>query len=93
MSQFYVICFDVADKKILRHVAIQMENFGQRVQYSVFECHLDNNELEDLKIRLDTIIDKKEDHVRYYGLCNKDKPKILLDGEGSITKDDDYYMN
>jgi len=43
MSKLYVICFDVADKKRLRQVAIQMENFGQRVQYSVFECHLDEN--------------------------------------------------
>ncbi len=92
MSKFYIICFDVADKKRLRQVAIQMENFGQRVQYSVFECHLDKKSLEDLKTRLDTIINKKEDHVRYYGLCNKDKPKILLDGAGSITPDNDYHL-
>ncbi|MEE9326664.1 MAG: CRISPR-associated endonuclease Cas2 [Cocleimonas sp.] len=92
MSQLYVICFDVADKKRLRHVAIQMENFGQRVQYSVFECHLDEGELEELKARLEAIINKKEDHVRYYGICNKDKSKILIDGSGSITRDNDYYM-
>ena len=92
MSRLYVICFDVAHKKRLRQVAIQMENFGQRVQYSVFECYLDANELEQLKQRLEKIINTNEDHIRYYGICNKDKGKILFDGMGSITPDNDYHL-
>jgi len=92
MIKLYVICFDVANKKRLRQVAIQMENFGQRVQYSVFECHLDDNKLEDIKQRLEKIINTTEDHIRYYGICNKDKGKILLDGTGSITQNNDYHF-
>ena len=92
MNQLYIICFDVAHKKRLRRVAIQMENFGQRVQYSVFECYLDAKKLEQLKQRLEKIINPEEDHIRYYGICNKDKGKILLDGTGSITQDNDYHL-
>ncbi len=92
MSQLYVICFDVADKKRLRHVAIQMQNVGQRVQYSLFECHLKEKELAKLQQRLTNIINPKEDHIRYYKLCDKDKNKITLDGRGQITQDDDYYF-
>ncbi len=91
-SRFYVICFDVSDEKRLRKVAIQMENFGMRVQYSVFECYLDATELETLKQRLLEIIDQDNDHVRYYGLCNKDVPKIVLDGLGMLTRDADYHL-
>lgn len=91
MSRFYVICFDVTDKKRLRQVSIQLENFGQRVQYSVFECHLDQSQLDELKQRLHAIINIEEDHIRYYGICDKDKPKILLDGMGLITPDKDYH--
>ena len=92
MNQFYVICFDISDKKRLRQVAIQMENFGQRVQYSIFECYLDANKLEELKSRLELIINPAEDHIRYYSICNKDKAKILIDGKGSIHQDADYHL-
>ena len=92
MSKLYIICFDIADKKRLRQVAIQMENIGQRVQYSVFECYLDANELEEIKQRLKKVINTKEDHIRYYGICNKDKSKILFDGTGILTPDADYHL-
>lgn len=92
MNQLYVICYDIADKKRLRKVAIQMENFGQRIQYSVFECYLSSVKLKQLEQRLEKIINLTEDHVRYYSICNKDKNKILLDGIGSITADNNYYF-
>lgn len=92
MSQFYVICFDVSNKKRLRQVAIQMENFGQRVQYSIFECYLDANKLEELKGRLELIINSEEDHIRYYSICKKDKGKILIDGNGSVHQEADYHL-
>ena len=37
MTTFYLICFDVRDAKRLRKIANEMENFGNRVQRSVFE--------------------------------------------------------
>lgn len=82
----------MADKKRLRRVAIQMENFGQRVQYSVFECYLDARKLKDLKARLKATIKKSEDHVRYYSLCNKDLKKILIDGTGTVQQEADYHL-
>ncbi len=38
------------------------------------------------------IMNPKEDHVRYYGLCNKDKTKVLLDGKGVISKEQDHHI-
>lgn len=92
MSQFYVICFDIANDKRLRKVAIQMENFGQRIQYSVFECYLDKTQLDRLQTRLQFIIDPEKDHIRYYHLCNKDYKKIQLDGIGNISPNNDYHL-
>lgn len=92
MKQLYAICFDVTDKKRLRQVAIQMENFGQRVQYSLFECYLDEQELQTLKNRLEKIIHTDKDHVRYYSICNKDKNKIQIDGKGTLTPQKDYHL-
>ncbi len=92
MSKLYVICFDITDKKRLHQVAIQLQNIGQRVQYSVFECYLDANELEEIKQRLKKIINTKKDHIRYYPICNKDKNKIRIDGTGSLSPDNDYHL-
>jgi len=43
-------------------------NYGQRVQYSVFECILDPALFTKLKHKLESIIDKDTDSLRYYYL-------------------------
>ncbi len=93
MEHFYIICFDIFNKKRLRQVAIQMENYGQRIQYSVFECHLNEENLNKLKQQLKQIIEPTKDHIRYYHLCPKDHKKILLDGKGVLTPNHDYHLH
>ena len=92
MKRFFVVCFDICDPRRLRRVANELENFGVRVQRSVFECRLDDSELADLKDRLSQLIDAAEDHVRYYSLCPKDIPAIVIDGDGSVTAEPDYHL-
>ena len=59
---------DTAGKKRLRHVAGACQDFGQRVQYSVFEIELDPAQWVELKARLEAIIDPRKDSLRYYFL-------------------------
>ncbi len=92
MTIFIVICFDICDPRRLRCVSNELENFGKRVQRSIFECHLGENELSELKERLSSHIDEEEDHVHYYQLCPKDKTKILVDGLGQISDDVDFHL-
>lgn len=88
----FLICFDICDAKRLRNVARQMENFGVRVQQSVFECYLDERELHELQKRLASVINEEEDTIRYYSLCDKDRNAILIDGIGRITVDNDFVL-
>jgi CRISPR-associated protein Cas2 len=55
-------------RKRLRHVAKQCQNFGQRVQHSVFECLVDPAQWTDMKQRLTDIIDPSRDSLRFYYL-------------------------
>jgi len=55
--------------KRLRHVAKKCEQYGVRVQYSVFECIVDNAQLRQLEIDLEKIIDHDRDSIRA-GLYN-----------------------
>jgi CRISPR-associated endonuclease Cas2 len=55
-------------KKRLRHVARACEDYGQRVQFSVFEIEVDPAQWAKLKARLEAIIRPEVDSLRYYYL-------------------------
>ena len=55
-------------QKRLRHIAETCENFGLRVQKSVFECRVDPAEWERLKAKLLSIYDAERDSLRFYFL-------------------------
>lgn len=52
--------------KRLRRVAKECQNYGQRVQNSVFECVLTEAQFVFLKSKIETIIDSGLDSVRFY---------------------------
>ena len=57
-----------AGRKRLRRVAKTCQNFGQRVQYSVFECQVNVEQYETLERLLLAIIDEEKDNLRFYRL-------------------------
>ncbi len=91
MTRFYMICFDIGDERRLIKVSDAAENYGTRVQRSVFECWLDDQGLSRLKNTMKELINAEEDQVRYYSLCPKDREKVLIDGPGELVPDQDYF--
>ena len=76
-----VVSYDVSTKekagqRRLRRVAKICEDYGQRVQNSVFECILDPERWTRLKLRLLDEIVPKEDSLRFYFLGANFKPRI-----------------
>ena len=67
-----LVSYDVAEndngKRRLRRVAHTCQNFGQRVQYSVFECLVDPAQWAKLKSQLMAEIDQEYDSLRFYYL-------------------------
>ncbi len=55
-------------KTRLRKIAKECENYGQRVQNSVFECLVMPDQFVKLKATLEKIMDKEKDSIRYYFL-------------------------
>lgn len=60
----------------LRKVAKKCEDYGRRVQNSVFECILDQAQTIKLKAMLTDIIDENLDSLRFYYLGNQYKTKV-----------------
>ncbi len=67
---------DADGKKRLRKVAKECVNYGQRVQNSVFECMVDASQALLLKDKLLSLIDEKQDSVRFYYLGNQYQTKV-----------------
>jgi CRISPR-associated protein Cas2 len=78
-----------AGKRRLRQVSKTCVNFGQRVQHSVFECVVDPEQWVRLKSRLEGIIDKDADSLRYYYLGSNWKNRVEHVGaKPSLDMDD-----
>ena len=76
-----LITYDVSTesdggKRRLRRVARACLDFGQRVQYSVFECEVDPTQWVKLKDRLCKEIDAETDSLRFYHLGANWKPRV-----------------
>ncbi|HOQ38725.1 MAG: CRISPR-associated endonuclease Cas2 [Clostridiaceae bacterium] len=92
-----LITYDVnteteSGRRRLRKVAKVCTNYGQRVQHSVFECVLDAAKARELKAKLEKLIDKEKDSLRFYNLGNNYKTKVdhigakpSFDMEGVLT--------
>lgn len=64
-----VVAYDIADHKRLRRVAKFMEDYGFRVQRSVFECDLSPAQISALEAGIKALIKRKADRVQIYQLC------------------------
>ncbi|WP_029060029.1 CRISPR-associated endonuclease Cas2 [Stappia stellulata] len=69
----------------LRAVAKACRDFGQRVQYSVFEIEVDPAQWTRLKARLERIIDPKHDSLRYYYLGSNWRRRVEHVGAKDAT--------
>lgn len=76
-----VVSYDVETNdrlgaKRLRHVAKICENYGVRIQNSVFECLVDYAHLELLKEELLDEIDDEQDSLYFFNIGKNYKHKI-----------------
>jgi CRISPR-associated protein Cas2 len=68
MRHRILVCYDVSADKRRDQVAKACESYGARVQFSVFECPLDELRLQQLKAALEAIINRDEDQVIFVSL-------------------------
>lgn len=75
-----LIAYDISDPKRLAKVAHLCEDHGIRVQYSLFECRLEADRLEDFWLQLEELIDPASDRLVAYRICVACAKEILTAG-------------
>jgi CRISPR-associated protein Cas2 len=79
----YLISYDISVDRRRTRIAKILEGFGQRVQYSVFECDLDANQYQVLWRKLVRTIQPDEgDSLRFYRLCAACVTNVTIVGTG-----------
>lgn len=64
----YLVCYDVSNDLRLRRVHKTMVGFGDRLQYSIFECRFTASDLARCKHALGKLIHHREDQVLFVSL-------------------------
>lgn len=81
-----VVSYDIPDDRRRTKVMKLLYGYGERVQYSVFECELRPADLEELKQRMRRLIQKDEDDVRFYPLCQRCLEKASALGKAKLHR-------
>lgn len=66
------MCYDIADDYRRSQVAKTMRGFGDRLQYSVFECQLNDLDLVRCRFALSGAINHKHDQILFVDLGPSD---------------------
>ena len=89
---FLVVSYDIADDRRRTRVAKLLRNYGQRVQYSVFECLLTDRQVRELRRRLHKLVRVEADSVRFYFLPQDAVAQIAIVGLGQVTREREVHI-
>lgn len=87
-----MISYDIVNDKTRLKVMKFLKDYGVRVQKSVFECNLDEDTFKKIKSRLEKIINRKKDRVRYYKICKACADRIEISGWGEFTEEEEFIV-
>lgn len=85
---YILITYDVSTKdkngaKRLRQVAKYCQNYGQRIQNSVFKCKIENYMLPSIENDLKNLMDLKKDNIKIFKLGKNIDSKIISLGKNT----------
>ncbi|MFW5697990.1 MAG: CRISPR-associated endonuclease Cas2 [Fimbriimonadaceae bacterium] len=87
-----VVCYDIADDRRRNKVAKILEGYGERVNFSVFECWLDRRRYNKLMQRLRRRVHPDQDVVRVYRMCASCADRREGLGEYELTALDEVIV-
>jgi CRISPR-associated protein Cas2 len=86
-----VITYDIQEDKRRTKIHKILKSYGQWMQFSVFECNLNETEYARLRSRLAKLIKPEEDSIRFYFLCACCHAKVERIG-GEAVRDESIFF-
>lgn len=88
----YVVSYDIESDKRRTKIAKTLEDFGQRVQFSVFECRLNPKDFVRMRERVKDLIHRETDSLIVYRLCESCVQGIHRIGARKVLDREDYIV-
>jgi len=86
----FVVAYDISDDRRRSRVARELETWGNRTQFSVFECDLDHREVEEM-IECVRELCVEGDALRVYRICQDCERNAIIVGGADLALDKDFY--
>jgi CRISPR-associated protein Cas2 len=81
----YVVSYDTPSNKRRKKFGDLLSGYGQRVQFSVFECVLTQEKFKELKLRLRKRWKAGEDSLRFYPISSHTLGQVEVWGEPPVS--------
>ena len=65
----YLVAYDISDDGARARVAARLAAWGDRIQWSVFECTLSAEEVEELYAEVVPLVDPMHDSIHFVPVC------------------------
>ena len=79
-----IVAYDISDDKPRNKVFKILKDYGQWMQYSLFECDLTQEKYSELRSKLKKKINPREDSIKFYFVCSS-----CLDKSNTLGQDND----
>lgn len=89
---FIVVVYDISNDRRRTKLHKALCDYGDPVQYSVFECLVDAEQLARMKKTVNRIIRPRTDRVRYYTLCRSCQKKIEVTSGAEVVSEEQVIV-
>jgi CRISPR-associated protein Cas2 len=79
-TQLWIVAYDSPSDSRRRRLAQLLEGYGQRLQWSVFACHLRTDQLRALTRHLEHCLDPSQDRVCCWPVAAQQMASIVVLG-------------
>ena len=83
----YLVAYDVMDDKRRARVVKRLQNFGRRIQFSVFECDLEAVDYLKMCRKVEAVLDFTQDRLHIYPLCTACVGRAVIQGPSLVASD------
>ena len=75
-----IVAYDITEPKRLRRVALACLDYGIRIEKSVFECDLRNDQFDELWEKLKGVVNRDVDSLICYPICAACEKNVITYG-------------
>ena len=91
MALTVLVCYDISRDSARARVAAYLQQWGDRIQRSVFVCAVAPEDLDDMVSRVEEMIDPRTDAVHLLPTCATCWSRLVVRGQADATPDKPYW--